>query len=416
MAKDFKDNNDMKILPSYRELTRSKVKGKTEHCTLTLTQTSIEEGDTLYVKVPKLGVGDCIIPESLKVTCRLKNKNTKSRFLNNISALLQENVTVKLGNRELYHNVKENEFRLYKDLWLSESDRKTKEAEGIASENTRKLMSGDDSGTGTGSTDKIEDKKISDMLKDRIEIPVGRIISGQGAFAPRALHADLDIDIRFAKGAGIMEAQSSQSIAGYKVENINLEYKKIKSQELYDIAEQSYTSGTTWPYRFIENAETNKSDWLKGSTKVNMRVNLPRKSMNAVVMLFRDDAKDSEKFVYPKISKVEVSIEGVPNALHTHALQKYGMYKAARDFFLDYEFNTVTPREFFKDKFALVLDMRTVNDKYVIGNGCEVLNSQAGVAIEITKETTAKDLTCYMYVVSDALVNIQNRNIISVSK
>ena len=138
--------------------------------------------------------------------------------------------------------------------------------------------------------------------------------------------------------------------------------------------------------------------------------------MNAVVMLFRDDAKDSEKFVYPKISKVEVSIEGVPNALHTHALQKYGMYEAARDFFLDYEFNTVTPREFFKDKFALVLDMRTINDKYVVGNGREILNSQAGVAIEITKEATAKDLTCYMYVVSDALVNIQNKNIITVSK
>ena len=416
MAKYFKDNNDMKILPSYRELTRSKVKGKTERCTLTMTQTSIEQGDTLYVKVPKLGVGDCIIPESLKVTCSLKNKNTKSRFLNNISALLQENVTVKLGNRELYHNVRENEYRLYKGLWLSDSDRKAMEAHGIASENTRKLMSGDDSGSGTGSTSNVEDKMIADMLKDRIEIPVGHIISGQGAFAPRALHSDLDIYIRFAKGDEIMEAQSSQSIAGYKVENINLEYRKIKSQELYDMAEQSYTSGTTWPYKFIENAETNKSDWIKSSTRVNMRVNLPRKSMNAVVMLFRDDAKDSEKFVYPNISKVEVAIEGVPNALHTHAMEKYGMYEAARDFFLDYEFNTISPRAFFKDKFALVLDMRTINDKYVWANGREILNSQAGVAIEITKEATTKDLTCYMFVVSDALVNIQNKNIITVSK
>ena len=395
MAKYFKDNNDMKILPSHRELTRSKVKGKTEECTQTLTQTTIEEGDTLYVKVPKLAVGDCIIPESLKVTCKLENKNTKSRFLSNISALLQENVTVKLGNRELYHNVKENEYLVYKDLWQSDADRKTREAEGIASENTRKLMSGDDSGSGTGNASNIEDKMISDMLKDKIEIPVGRIINGQGTFAPRALDADLDVDIRFAKGSDIMEAQSSQSIAGYKVTNLNLEYKKIKSQELYDSAEQSYQSGTTWPYIFIENAETNKADWVKSGTKVNMRVNLPRKSMNAVVMLFRDDAKDSEKFVYPNIEKVEVSIKGVPNALHTYALQKYGMYKAARDFFLNYEFNTVTPREFFKDKFALVIDMRTVNDKYVIANGREILNSQAGVAIEITKKATSKDLTCY---------------------
>ena len=69
MATNFKDNNDMKILPSFSDLTRLKVKGKKEKCVVTLTQSTINEGDTLYVKVPKLAVGDCIIPESLKVTC-----------------------------------------------------------------------------------------------------------------------------------------------------------------------------------------------------------------------------------------------------------------------------------------------------------------------------------------------------------
>ena len=416
MAKNFKDANDMKLLPSYRELTRSKVKGKTEDCTLTLTQSTIEEGDTLYVKVPKLGVGDCIIPESLKVICKLENKNDKSWFLNNISALLQDRVTVKLGNTELYHNDKENEYLLYKDLWESERDRKTKEAEGIASENTRKLMSGDDSGSGTGSASNIEDKMISDMFKDKIEIPVGRVILGQGVFAPRALDADLDVDIKFARGSDIMVAQSSRSVAGYKVTNLRLKYKKIKSQELYDTAEQSYISGRTWPYRFVEKPETNSASWKKDSTKVNMRVNLPRKSMNAVVMLFRDDAKESEKFVYPNIKTVKVSIEGVLNALYTNAMEKSDLYEAARNFFLDDDNNTVTPRDFFKNKFALVIDLRTVNDIYVIANGHEIYNTQDGVAIEITKKATSKDLTCYMYVVSDALVNIQNKNIIRVSK
>ena len=105
MANNYiKDDRDMKILPLHNRLVRSKVKGKREKCTVTLTQSTINEGDTLYVKVPKLAVGDCIIPGSLKVTCKLENKNTKSRFLNNISALLRQDVTVKLGNTELYHN------------------------------------------------------------------------------------------------------------------------------------------------------------------------------------------------------------------------------------------------------------------------------------------------------------------------
>ena len=57
MAKYFKDNNEMKIQLSYSNLTRTKVKGKKQKCTVTLPQTTINEGDTLYVKVPKLGVG-----------------------------------------------------------------------------------------------------------------------------------------------------------------------------------------------------------------------------------------------------------------------------------------------------------------------------------------------------------------------
>ena len=199
MAKYFKDNNDMKMLPSYSDLTRSKVRGKKEKCQITLSQSTINKGDTLYVKIPKLAVGDCIIPESLKVTCKLENKNTKSRFLNNISALLQQDVTVKLGNTELYHNVQENEFLVYKDLWQNEDSRKARECEGIASENTRKLMSGDDSGSGTGSASNIEDKMIADLYKDRLEIPIGRhVLGGHGVFAPRALDADFDVDIRFA--------------------------------------------------------------------------------------------------------------------------------------------------------------------------------------------------------------------------
>ena len=62
MAKNFKDNNNMKLSPSYSDLTISKVKGKKEKCQVTLTQSTIDEGDTLYVKIPKLAVGDCIVP------------------------------------------------------------------------------------------------------------------------------------------------------------------------------------------------------------------------------------------------------------------------------------------------------------------------------------------------------------------
>ena len=142
--------------------------------------------------------------------------------------------------------------------------------------------------------------------------------------------------------------------------------------------------------------------------------------MNAIIMLFRDNAKDSEIFVYPNLKDIKVSIDGTTNALYSGGsggLTKSGMYEAARDFFLDDDNNTITQEEFFCDnKFAAVIDMRTINVKNVIANGREIINTQERVSIEIEKTATSKDLTCYMFVVSDGLINIQNKHVVRVSK
>ena len=83
--------------------------------------------------------------------------------------------------------------------------------------------------------------------------------------------------------------------------------------------------------------------------------------MNAIVMLFRYNTKDSEKFVFPNLKDIRISIDGTTNALYSGGsggLTKSGMYKAARDFFLDDDNSTITQEEFFCDhKFAAVIDM-----------------------------------------------------------
>ena len=158
-------------------------------------------------------------------------------------------------------------------------------------------MSGDDSGNSSGLAQVVKDKVIADTYKREIVISVGRILENQGVFAPCAINADFEEEITFPKGEEIMVAQSSQSVAGYELTELKLRYKKILSQELYNTAEQSYLDGRTIPFKCIDRYETNKAGWKKDGTLVNMRVNISRRSMNVIVMLFRDDAKDSEKFV-----------------------------------------------------------------------------------------------------------------------
>ena len=244
--------------------------------------------------------------------------------------------------------------------------------------------------------------------QDEIVIPLGHILENQGLYGPYGMDLKIDFEITLPPACEIMVGQSSQSVAGYELENLQLKYKKIRNADLYSQSIQSYSVGRSLPYHYVELYET--LDWAKGSTRENIRINVPRKSMTAIVMLFRDDTKDSEKFVFPNITNILATIEGVPSTLYSggkSGLIRSGLYEAARDTFLDYEFNTVTPEEFYQEnKFAAVVDMRAVNDKNVVLSGRKILNTQDGVLLVIDKETTAKDLTCYVYVVSESVIDI----------
>ena len=58
--------------------------------------------------------------------------------------------------------------------------------------------------------------------------------------------------------------------------------------------------------------------------------------MKGILMLFKDDAQqqsfaqDTESFYNPKITKVEVTIEGVPNQLYAQGMRAYQQWDEAK--------------------------------------------------------------------------------------
>ena len=63
-------------------------------------------------------------------------------------------------------------------------------------------------------------------------------------------------------------------------------------------------------------------------------------------------------------------------------------------------------RKFYTDKFACVIDFRTVDDENVSGSGRRLIGTQAGILLEIEKEVTTTDLSCHVFVVADGIINI----------
>jgi hypothetical protein len=154
------------------------------------------------------------------------------------------------------------------------------------------------------------------------------------------------------------------------------------------------------------------SNWDKDSTIINENINIPRKSMSAIVLLFTNGARtDSEEYVYPNIDKVNLTIEGVPNAVFSQGLPKNRFFEEAKRFFCPMCDKSMADE--FSNGFVLVIDLRSTQDD-TTGGGKKIVNTQSGVLLEIKKRATTADVQCNIFVVSDSLLNLANRDLSSI--
>ena len=92
-----------------------------------------------------------------------------------------------------------------------------------------------------------------------------------------------------------MVAQSGQSVAGYTLEDIKLEYETIEDADVYHNALNTYDIGRSLSYEHVTLFKREIWD----ATLINKNINLPRKSMRAIVMLFKPrTSTDSEEYIF----------------------------------------------------------------------------------------------------------------------
>ena len=84
---------------------------------------------------------------------------------------------------------------------------------------------------------------------------------------------------------------------------------------------QQFSNKTVILYDRFLNTENNKN---KSNTLWNINLNVPARSMKGILMLFEDPSRIStEDFYNPKITKVEMTIKGIPIQLYSQGLQAY---------------------------------------------------------------------------------------------
>ena len=114
---------------------------------------------------------------------------------------------------------------------------------------------------------------------------------------------------------------------------------------------------------------------------------------------------------------MKISIEGIPNSIYSQGMQKNRWFEEAfRIFHCGYEDcqSVKTLEKFYKDTFALCIDLRTINDDFVYGDGKKLVNTQSGILLEIKKKEITANVKCHIFVLSDGLLNIVNRDLSSI--
>ena len=189
--------------------------------------------------------------------------------------------------------------------------------------------------------------------------------------------------------------------ATYTISNISLEFNTTINASLASQIRTEYMTSSILYDRILRAhiIQLNNSD-----TSFSVDINSPSKSLKGVLLIFTQErsatkfARDTEEFYYPKITKVEVTVEGVPNELYAQNMEYRHQYdeivkhfadsqlKEAGAIQKDLQLHNVNIASYYTDKYALWLDFRTIYDNRLHGSGRQLENTSERIRLQITKK------------------------------
>ena len=411
------------LLPSHSEKVLGAMKAERTVKRITFNPTEANPGETLYVSVPKLAVNEVIVAGSLalvfNINLKLTGAHANNYLVQNVSRALVNKLAVKFAAATLQDTDSYNIYKTFEDLFLSMDKRANMLREGIQSVDLNRIRSGAGDKKTTGVD---EENALNAVYGTKYRINLDHpILTDHGVFYPQALYNDLVFELTLAPAHEVVKGSTSSNVLGYKLENIQMEYEVIRSKTLADEATSEYKSGKEFAYDYVMRERvvpiTRGSD-----TRLNLRVNPQRRSLKGILLLFISPYtagnRDSESYFNPDITKVAVTVNGVPNRVYNEGISGSDMWEELTRHFkpsTDGRPNMTLAKYLADNKFGLWIDLRSMDDTTMHGNGQRLVNTQDGVQLEIVRKASGSGITnCNIFTVSDAQINIMGQQLESV--
>ena len=407
------------------------LKGIRQHIKKTNNPSTIGPNELLTVRFPDLKDNQVIIPRTTKLTFDISLSGTDANrtLVKNLGRNIIRKLVVKLEGNEIISIDDCDIFYSYYDCWKSTTERCNAVFQGIVevggqTENAIKhrINAGDKASN-------VNDETVASIFDNKFCIPLDfEILESSLPLYQYGLGSRLTYELTVADYSNVIKATDPD--ATYKISNISLEFDTIINASLASQIRTEYMKSSIL-YDRILRARIIPLD--KSDTSFSVDINIPSKSLKGVLLIFTKEisatkfARDTEEFYNPKITKVEVTVEGVPNELYAQNMEyrhqfdeilkhfAEGRLKEAGAIQKDLQLHNVDIASYYTDKYALWLDFRTIDDNSLHGSGRALLNTLEGIRLQITKKAeSAGKLSCYLYIFQDAQINISGAQFLNV--
>ena len=374
------------------------VKGVRHSVVVTHKPATVDATQLLLVRFPNLGAHDVIVPGTARLafTISLTSTDANRTIVKNIGRAIVKKTTIKISGNEVLSIDDSDVLHCYRDLWKTAGERMNAQYQGIdlsEDSNVTRIRVA----AGNKDVAKSEDAAIAAAYANRYHIPLDfELLESHMPFYQSALGYRLEYELTFNEYSRVAVA-TGDAAASYTIDNIALEFDMVTQPDLARQIRNQYACRMAVLYERVlrhRKIKANQSDALW-----NINLNVQARSLTGVLMLFEEPSaafqRDTEAFYNPKIEKVEVCIEGIPNQLYSQGMRAYQLWDEARKHFAagkkrrpdvaavakDLALADVSLGQFLTSKHALWLDLRTTDDDQLHGTGRRVENASEGVTI-----------------------------------
>ena len=390
------------------------LKGLRQHIIKMNNPSTIGPDELLTVRFPDLKENLVIIPSTTKLTFNISLAGTdvNSTLVGNLGRNIIRKLVVKLEGNEII-SIDDYDILYSFNCWKCKTERLNAvfqgivEADGQTENAIKHRINADDK------ANNAKDQTVASIYDNRFCIPLDFEILESGLpLYQYGLGSRLTYELTFAGYSDVIKATNPD--ATYTVSNISLEFDTIINASLASQIRTEYMKSSILYDRILRARiiQLNDSD-----TSFSVDISSPSKSFKGVLLIFTKErsatkfTRDTEEFFNPKITKVEVTVEGVPNELYAQNMEYRHQYdeivkhfaegwlKEAGAIQKDLQLHNVNIASYYTDKYALWLDFRTIDDNRLHGSGRRLESTSEGIHLQITKESgSVGKLSCYLYI------------------